>query len=209
MLLVDTYDTLQGVRKVVDLARELGDAFKVRAVRLDSGDLVTLSQEARKLLDAAGLTSVGVFASGGLNEDEIAEIVAAGAPIEGFGVGTDLAVSADAPALDIAYKLTEYSGTGRMKLSTGKRSLPGRKQVFRQSQDGVTLRDVIGRHGEALPGEPLLRQVMKRRRAHVAAGADRADPGALPGRDRASSRRTACVGAYSASLQCGNQPGAA
>lgn len=161
VLLVDTYDTLEGVRKVIALARELGDAFKVRAVRIDSGDLVTLSREARALLDAAGLDSVRVFASGGLNERRIAELVADGAAIDAFGVGTDLIVSTDAPGFDIVYKLTEYAGAARMKLSSGKRTLPGRKQVFRELWDGVIGRDVIARHDETLPGTPLLQQVMK------------------------------------------------
>ena len=161
VLLVDTYDTLGGVRKVIALAQELGGAFKVRAIRLDSGDLLALSREARALLDAAGLASVDIFASGGLNEDRIAKLVASGAPIDGFGVGTDLVVSTDAPALDIVYKLTEYGGKGRLKLSTDKRTLPGRKQVFRRFSGGVMTRDVIGRHDEALPGAPLLTQVMR------------------------------------------------
>jgi nicotinate phosphoribosyltransferase len=161
VLLVDTYDTRAGVAKVIDLARELGSAFKGRAIRLDSGDLAALSREARALLDAAGLSSVGIFASGGLNEEKIAALVAAGAPIDGFGVGTDLVVSTDAPAFDIVYKLTEYGGEGRLKLSTGKRTLPGRKQIFRQLRDGG-ISDVIARHDEALPGAPLMTQVMQR-----------------------------------------------
>ncbi|MGH6926144.1 MAG: nicotinate phosphoribosyltransferase, partial [Propylenella sp.] len=161
VLLVDTYDTLAGVEKVIALARELGADFKVRSVRLDSGDLLALSREARRLLDAAGLQSVGIFASGGLNEERIADLTAGGAPIDAFGVGTDLVVSADAPALDIVYKLTEYEGEGRVKLSADKRTLPGRKQVFRQFRDGAMTRDVIARHDETLTGAPLLKQVMK------------------------------------------------
>jgi nicotinate phosphoribosyltransferase len=109
-LLVDTYDTLAGVRRVIGLARRLGDRFRVRAVRLDSGDLGTLARQARQMLDAAGLSSVRIFASGGLDEYEVAELVAAGAPIDAFGVGTKMAVSEDAPSLDMAYKLVEYAG---------------------------------------------------------------------------------------------------
>ena len=160
-LLVDTYDTLGGVRKVVDLARELGPDFRVSAVRLDSGDLCTLAFDARCILDAAGLQRVNIFASGGLNEDEIARLIAAGAPIDGFGVGTDMGVSRDAPGLDIAYKLVEYAGCGRVKLSPGKAILPGRKQIFRVEQDGSAEHDVLGRHDEADQGRPLMRQVMK------------------------------------------------
>ena len=160
-MLVDTYDTLGGIRKVVDLARELGPDFRVSAVRLDSGDLGTLAFDARRILDAAGLQRVNIFASGGLNEDEIARLIAAGAPIDGFGVGTDMGVSRDAPALDIAYKLVEYAGRGRVKLSPGKAILPGRKQIFRVEHHGLADHDVLGRHDEADHGRPLIRQVMK------------------------------------------------
>ncbi|WP_292532103.1 nicotinate phosphoribosyltransferase [Methylocystis sp.] len=159
-LLVDTYDTIDGVKKVVALAKERGADFKVRAVRLDSGDLDALSREARRILDGAGLTHVQIVASGGLDETKIDELTARDAPIDIFGVGTDMAVSSDAPALDIAYKLTEYAGEGRMKLSAGKRSLPGRKQVFREFRDGAAVKDVIARHSETLPGVALLQPVM-------------------------------------------------
>lgn len=161
VLLVDTYDTLAGVRQVIDLAQELRADFRVKAVRLDSGDLATLAREARRLLDAAGLQRVGIFASGGLDEDTIAELLAAGAPIDAFGVGTSMGVSSDAPALDIAYKLCAYAGQGRLKLSPGKPILPGRKQVFRVAEGGHDVRDTIGRADEDLPGRPLLVPVMR------------------------------------------------
>ena len=160
VLLVDTYDPIAGVQKVVALAKELGDAFKVRGVRIDSGDLVALSKAARQILDEAGLPHVQIVASGGLDEYVILDLVAAGAPIDVFGVGTDLAVSGDAPALDIVYKLTEFGGEGRVKLSVGKRSLPGRKQIFRSFEHGVAVGDTIARAEEALPGMPLLQPVM-------------------------------------------------
>ena len=160
-LLVDTYDTLAGVSKVIDLAREMGSAFRVAAIRLDSGDLRALSREARSLLDHAGLDEVDILVSGGLDEASIAGLVASGAPIDGFGVGTDMGVSSDAPALDIAYKLCEYAGRGRLKLSTGKPVLPGRKQVFRRERGGFAVGDLIGREGEDLPGRPLLIPVMR------------------------------------------------
>jgi nicotinate phosphoribosyltransferase len=160
-LLVDTYDTLEGVRRVVQLADELGPAFQVRAVRLDSGDLAELAFRARELLDGAGLQRVEIFASGGLDEYEIAELVAKGAPIDGFGVGTRMGVSADAPALDMAYKLVAYAGRDRLKLSAGKRLLPGRKQVFRVEEGGRAVRDVIARHQERQPGTPLLQPAMR------------------------------------------------
>ncbi len=160
VLLVDTYDTLDGVCRVIDLARRLGDAFEVKAIRLDSGDLLALSREARRLLDEAGLRKVEILGSGGLDEYQVADLLAAGAPFDGFGVGTAMGVSEDAPALDIVYKLAEYDGHGRTKLSTNKPVLPGRKQIFRVSEDGRALRDVIARADETLPGRPLLAPVM-------------------------------------------------
>lgn len=160
VLLIDTYDTLEGVRKVIELARELGPEFRVSALRLDSGDLVALSKAARELLDQAGLERVTLFASGGLDEDRIAELLAAGAPFDGFGVGTRMGTSEDAPTLDVAYKLTTYAGEGRLKLSPGKRILPGRKQVFRRERDERFVGDVIARAEEKLAGRPLLKKVM-------------------------------------------------
>jgi len=162
VLLVDTYDTIQGVQNVIDLAGKLGEDFKVRAIRLDSGDLLDLSRKARAMLDEAGLQDVGVFASGGLDEYKIAELLATGAPIEGFGVGTAMGVSEDAPSLEIAYKLTAYAGEGRLKLSPGKASFPGLKQVFRhESPDGHALRDTLGLRREELEGRPLSECVMR------------------------------------------------
>lgn len=160
-LLVDTYDTLAGVDRVVALAGELGDGFRVRGIRLDSGDLGDLAKAARRRLDAAGLQAVQIIASGGLDEHAVARLVAEGAPIDAFGVGTEMSVSGDAPALDIAYKLTLYRGQGRMKLSTGKRTLPGRKQVFRRFHDGVAIGDALCLHGEIGDGTPLLHRVME------------------------------------------------
>lgn len=160
-LLVDTYDTLGGVREVIALARKMGEDFDVRAIRLDSGDLDSLSRQARALLDEAGLTHVRIVASGGLDESRIDRLTAAGAPIDVFGVGTEMAVSGDAPSLDIAYKLVEFEGRGRMKLSPGKRNLPGRKQVFRGFHDGVAAFDKIARCDEPLGGVGLLREAMR------------------------------------------------
>jgi nicotinate phosphoribosyltransferase len=171
ILLVDTYETLEGVRKVVALSRAMGDRFRVRGLRLDSGDLLELSREARRILDEAGLRQVEIFASGGLDEDRIAELVAAGAPIAGFGVGTAMGTSRDAPALDIAYKLTSFAGKGAIKLSPGKWILPGRKQVFRVEEAGRAVRDVLALADEPPAGRPLLRKVMERG-APVTAGAD-------------------------------------
>jgi nicotinate phosphoribosyltransferase len=161
ILLVDTYDTLDGVRRVIELIKHSPQESNVSAVRLDSGDLGSLARETRRMLDAAGLQQVGIFASSGLDEHEIASLLDAGAPINGFGVGTGMSVSEDAPALDIAYKLAEYAGVGRTKLSRNKPILPGRKQIFRQEKDGKAAGDVIGRAEEQLEGRPLLRIVMQ------------------------------------------------
>jgi nicotinate phosphoribosyltransferase len=164
VLLVDTYDTLGGVRQVVDLARELGEAFQIRAIRLDSGDLHVLSRACRAILDEAGLQRVQIFASGGLDEIRIDQLLAAGAPIDGFGVGSDLAVSSDAPSLDAVYKMVSYRGRGRTKLSPGKGVLPGRKQVYRIEAAGVASRDVIAQADERPDPawRPLLVPVMHR-----------------------------------------------
>ncbi|MBZ5635997.1 MAG: nicotinate phosphoribosyltransferase [Acidobacteriia bacterium] len=164
-LLVDTYDTLEGVRKVIDLSRKLGDRFRVRAVRLDSGDLGSLASKTREMLDEAGLEHVTIFASSSLDEYQIQDLVNAGAPIDAFGVGTKLAVMEDASHLDMAYKLVEYGGKGRLKLSTKKVLYPGRKQVFRQIEAGHMVHDVIGRFDEELPGERLLQPMMRHGRA--------------------------------------------
>ena len=161
VLLVDTYDTLAAVEKIVKLAQELGPAFRVAAIRLDSGDLVALAFGARRLLDASGLERVTIFASGSLNEDEVARIVAAGAPIDGFGVGTEMGVSRDAPSLEIIYKLVEYAGQGRLKLSPGKSILPGRKQIYRVEDNGVAAHDLLAAHDEVAEGRPLLEPVMR------------------------------------------------
>ncbi|MGE5194576.1 MAG: nicotinate phosphoribosyltransferase [Deltaproteobacteria bacterium] len=160
-LLVDTYDTIHGVQKVIDLSRRLGERFHVRTIRLDSGDLGALARQSRQMLDDAGLNSVRIFATSGLDENQVAALVVEGAPIDVFGVGTKLAVSEDVPALDMAYKLVEYAGLPRMKFSAKKVVLPGRKQVFRQVEGGRMSRDVIGRYDEKLAGEPLLQQVMR------------------------------------------------
>lgn len=159
--LVDTYDTLDGVRAVIALAREKHD-FRVAAVRLDSGELGRLARDARRLLDAAGLEEVRIVASGGLDESGVAGLLASGAPIDGFGVGTRMVVSEDAPSIDLAYKLVAYTGEPRMKFSEGKVHHPGRKQVHRFSRGGRFDHDVLARFDEDIPGgEPLLRRVMR------------------------------------------------
>ncbi len=144
--LVDTYDTLRGVQTAIRVIRDLGLLDGV-AIRLDSGDLGALARQSRALLDSAGLREVGIFASGGLDELAVDDLVRSGAPVDGFGVGTQLGVSADAPSLDTVYKLVQLGDRPVMKLSTGKVSAPGRKQVFR----GEGIADVIGLRDEAPP----------------------------------------------------------
>jgi nicotinate phosphoribosyltransferase len=145
-LLVDTYDTVRGVENAVRVGLQLRQqGQRLQGIRLDSGDLLDLSLKARRILDQNDLKDVRIFASGNLDEYRICELVKAGAPIDEFGVGTAMVVSADAPALDVAYKLTEYKGTPRMKTSQHKMSLPGCKQVFRALQeDGAFCSDMIG-----------------------------------------------------------------
>ena len=175
VLLVDTYDTLTGVQKIIDLANQLGEDFKIRAVRLDSGDLLDLSLRVRDALDQAGLDRVQIIASGSLDEYEIDALLSSGAPLDGFGVGTAMGVSADAPYLDIVYKLTSYAGDGRVKLSANKPVLPGRKQVFRNADGDRDTGDTIARAAEDLPGRPLLAPVMREGERLVSPTVDLAD----------------------------------
>ena len=168
VLLLDTYDTEAAARKVVALAPRLKAAgIAIRGVRLDSGDLLALSRSVRGILDAGGLAEVTIFASGGLDEDAIAEFARLQAPIDGFGVGTTLTTSSDAPALDCVYKLQEYAGTPRRKRSANKATWPGRKQVWRRygadgrmAGDRLTLdRDAVRVSADG--DTPLLELVMQ------------------------------------------------
>lgn len=162
-LLIDTYDTEGAARKLVPLAHRLaGEGIAIGAVRLDSGDLAAHACKVRRILDEGGLPGVKVFASGNLDEYRVQDLLAGGAPIDGFGVGTRMNTSADSPYLDCAYKLQEYAGLARRKRSEGKATWPGRKQVFR-SRDaaGVLSGDVLALDDETLPGEPLLQEVMR------------------------------------------------
>lgn len=159
ILLIDSYDTEAGARAVAGL---LPETRSIRGVRLDSGDLASLAKGVRRILNEAGLEQAAIFASGGLDEREIEALLAAGAPIAAFGVGTAAVVSSDAPVLDSAYKLVSYAGRPRLKLSPEKATLPGRKQVFRRSRGSGIVEDVIGLADERLEGEPLLETVMSR-----------------------------------------------
>jgi nicotinate phosphoribosyltransferase len=151
--LIDTYDTVEGARRVAKLGGPLW------GVRLDSGDLPGLSRQVRAVLDDAGLRDAKIMASGDLDEYKIRDLVRAGAPIDSFGVGTQLATSADAPAMGTVYKMVKLDVGGihrfTAKLSEDKATLPGAKQTFRDKA-----RDVVGRSGECGNGEALLRPVV-------------------------------------------------
>jgi nicotinate phosphoribosyltransferase len=156
--LVDTYDALNGVANAIEIIGEL-ELNGHLGIRLDSGDLDHLAREARRLLDEAGLRQAGIFASGGLDEYEVHELVKAGAPVDAFGIGTQLGVSADAPYVDTVYKLVEYDGRPVLKLSQAKATLPGRKQVWRgDGEDLIALRDEDGPSGASPLLEPVMRE---------------------------------------------------
>jgi nicotinate phosphoribosyltransferase len=165
IFLVDTYDTLEGTKKAITVAQEMKrQGHRLLAIRLDSGDLLDLANKTRALLNEADLPEVRIFASGGLDEFEVDALLRAGAPIDGFGVGTKVGVSADAPLTDCAYKQVTYNGRPVLKLSTKKQTLPGPKQVFRfRDEGGNYLRDVIACANEPTPAgaEPLLEEVMR------------------------------------------------
>ncbi len=163
IFLIDTYDTEQGARTVVEVAAKLEPELRPRAVRLDSGDIDRLSRSVRATLDEGGLQDVQIFASGDLDEYRIAALTAAGAPIDAFGVGTQLGTSGDAPHVSVVYKLVEDANGPKVKLSTDKVTLPGRKQVFRFTGEVDDLRaDVLALADETIAGaRPLLRPVMR------------------------------------------------
>ena len=161
VLLVDTYDTVAGVERAIQVARDLAARGEtLSGIRLDSGDLASLAREARRMLDAAGLTDVQILASGGLDEDAVRHLEEAGAPIDAYGIGTRVGVSADAPYLDSVYKLVSYGDRPVAKLSVAKATLPGSKQVWRRADWSG---DVVGLREEAGPerGEPLLAPAME------------------------------------------------
>ncbi len=161
VLLIDTYDTERAAERVVSLAQRLaGEGIVVSGVRIDSGDLGAHAHRVRRILDAGGLSSVAIVASGGLDEDAL--LALRSAPIDSFGIGTSLTTSSDAPALDCAYKLQEYAGKPRRKRSEGKATWPGRKQVWRsRDENGDFAGDLVAGDGERHDGEPLLRPVMR------------------------------------------------
>ncbi len=163
LLLVDTYDTIEGVRRAIEVSRRTGVALN--GIRIDSGDLAELARAARRLLDEAGLTDAKIVLSGDLEEHRIAEMCREGVPADLWGVGTELGTSRDAPVVDGVYKIVaDLSGEawrGVAKRSAAKETLPGAKQVFRRVEGGTMTEDVIGTADEELPGEPLLVPAMR------------------------------------------------
>jgi nicotinate phosphoribosyltransferase len=164
VLLVDTYDTLQGVRRAIAASRATG--VPLQGVRLDSGDRLALSRATRELLDHAGMPEAAIVVSGDLDERQLADLVSAGAPVDVWGVGTDLGTSRDSPAVGGVYKLVaDMPVPGRWrsayKRSPAKATMPGPKQVFRRSAGGRMAGDVVAVADESLPGRPLLVAAMR------------------------------------------------
>lgn len=163
VLLIDTYDVEQATHKVVQLGQRLkAQGIAIQGVRLDSGDLAEYARQVRKILDTGGLPEVTIFCSGDLDEYRVKALLENQAPIDGFGIGTRLDSSTDAPSLDCVYKLQEYAGIARRKRSLGKATWPGRKQIYRHTQDGVLAGDwlALEKDDPQLKGEPLLQRVM-------------------------------------------------
>jgi nicotinate phosphoribosyltransferase len=163
VFLIDTYDTLEGAKNAVKVAGEMKKkGVSLKGVRLDSGDMAQLSRQVRSILDDAGLGDVKVFVSSGFDEYKIARIIADGGKIDAFGVGTKVGVSADAPYLDVVYKLVRFKDRDVRKLSPGKTTLAGEKQVFRKTDaQGRFVEDVIGLRDDTIEdGRPLLEKVM-------------------------------------------------
>jgi nicotinate phosphoribosyltransferase len=162
-LLVDTYETIEGVRRAIEASRRT--EIPLTGVRLDSGDLAALAGEARRLLDEAGMEDARIVASGDLEEKRIAELCAAGVPIDIWGVGTDLGTSRDSPVVNGVYKIVaDLSGEawrGVAKRSEAKETLPGAKQVFRRFEGTTMKEDVVAVADQQLDGEPLLVPAMK------------------------------------------------
>lgn len=171
ILLVDTYDTKKGIKNAINIALYLkAKGFRLLGIRLDSGDIAGLSKFARETLDKAGLNYVKIFASGNLDEFKIKDLLMHRACIDNFGVGTHMGVSLDAPSLDVIYKISEVTDEDgnflpTMKLSKGKVTYPGRKQVFRiKDKSGNFIKDIVGLEKEKINGTPLLIKVVDKGR---------------------------------------------
>lgn len=163
IFLIDTYDIARGAERVVELGNELAkQGSKITAVRIDSGDLVEMSHLVRKILNDGGHPHIKILVSGGLDEYRLADLTAGAAPIDGFGIGTSMNVSADVPYLDYVYKLEEYAGVAKRKRSAGKSTWPGRKQVYREYNDDGTMRhDILTTEDDHQRGTALVKPVMR------------------------------------------------
>jgi nicotinate phosphoribosyltransferase len=163
VLLVDTYETVEGIRRAIAASRATD--VPLAGIRLDSGDLPALAREARRLLDEEGFEETLIVASGDLEEHRIAEMCRAEVPVDVWGVGTEVGTSRDSPVVNGVYKLvadmTDGDWRGVAKLSEAKQTLPGAKQVFRIFREGTMSEDVIGAADEGLEGEPLLAPAMR------------------------------------------------
>ncbi len=166
VLLLDTYHTEQAAEKVVTLASRLKkEGITIQAVRIDSGDLGAHSKKVRSILDAGDCPEIKILASSNLDEHSIRQLVQEGAPIDGFGIGTRLVTSQDVPCLECAYKLQEYDGVPKRKLAEGKKTWPGRKQVFRNYDDrGRMCGDILSLETEPQQGTPLLKEFLNKGR---------------------------------------------
>ncbi len=167
ILLVDTYDTEKGIKNAVAAGLYLKEkGYRLQGIRLDSGNIASLSKLARRMLDEAGLNYVKIFASGNLDEFRIKELLKEGARVDSFGVGTNMGTSIDAPSLDVIYKISEVTDDDgnflpTMKLSKGKLTYPGRKQIFRiRDKRGRNVLDILGLEKEKIKGRPLLIKVV-------------------------------------------------
>ena len=164
IFLIDTYDTLEGAKNAAVVAKKMKQkGHALVGVRLDSGNMAALSREVRTILDDSGLFDVQIFASSGFDEFKIEKVLAQGAEIDAFGVGTKVGVSADAPFIDVVYKMVRFKGQNKRKLSPGKITLAGAKQVFRKTDPSGRYReDILGLREENMDeGEPLLEMVME------------------------------------------------
>ncbi|MEJ5339202.1 MAG: nicotinate phosphoribosyltransferase [Aquificaceae bacterium] len=155
LFLIDTYDTLEGARKTLRLMKE---GIRVVGVRIDSGDLLSLCRSVRELFDAEGFKDIKILVSGGLDEEDLQYLISQGAPVDIFGVGTKVLTSADAPYLDIAYKLVEYEGKPKFKLSPGKQTFPYKRQVVRHYEGGFMSYDEVIPYRDGGLVEPVCKE---------------------------------------------------
>ncbi len=163
VLLVDTYDVDAAIEKIIQLAKKLArDNITIGGIRLDSGDIHEQACRVRARLDQAGLNDIKIFASGDLEEVKLAQLIEKQSPIDGYGVGTRLTTSADAPSLDVVYKLQEYAGKARRKRASGKTTWPGRKQAYRcLGAHNKLKKDSIDLENVPHEGNPLLQPVIQ------------------------------------------------